>query len=123
MRNLKHTVTCLLAALVLSAVGSANADWLAADPGTPISLQVNKDGAFVVRPVGGAWTHAVCADVTAAEFSWDETYPVDPRHDQFTIELLALAAANGSRVNLFAEPERCDEHGHPVFHIVRIQGP
>ncbi len=33
-----------LAVLALSATGAAKADWLAADPGTPISLQMNTNG-------------------------------------------------------------------------------
>jgi hypothetical protein len=112
----------LLAVLVLSVAGTASADWLAADPGTKISLQVNVDGALVVRPLGGAWTHPVCGDVTAAEFR--DLYPHYPGGYHGGIrEMLIAAAATGSLVNVFAESDQCDAHGHPIVRNIRVQGP
>ena len=108
--------SAILAAVALTAAGTASADWLAADPGTAISLQLNRNG-FVIRPIGGAWSHAVCGDVTAAEL------PRDLPNHSFAVDMLLAAAANGSLVNLFAEADACDEHGHPVVRNVRIQGP
>jgi hypothetical protein len=43
-----------LAALALIAAGVAKADWLAADPGTPISLQINVDGVLVAAAANGS---------------------------------------------------------------------
>ena len=110
-----------LATLALSATGAAKADWLAADPGTPISLVLTKSGTLVVRPLGGTWSHPLCEDVTAAEFPYH--YANNERPYALGTEMLIAAAANGSLVNLFAEPDECDDHGHPVIRNVRIQAP
>ena len=59
-------------ALVLAgsiAATTAGADYLAADPGTQVSIQLNSSDVIVVRPVGGDWTHSLCPDVTAAVLS------------------------------------------------------
>ena len=55
-----------IAALALSVTGVTKADWLAEDPGTPISLVLTKSGTLVVRPLGGTWSHPLCEDVKAA---------------------------------------------------------
>ena len=111
-----------LAIVTLSASGMAKADWLAADPGTPISLQMNTNWTLVVRPLGGTWTHPVCGDVSAAVFR--NPYPHYPLGYYGVItEMLIAAAANGSLVNVFAEAEECDANGHPVIRNVRIQAP
>jgi hypothetical protein len=111
-------VSTMLAATALLATGSASADWLAADPGTPISLQVNTNSALVVRPLGGAWTHPVCPDVTAAELHGN-----DISSSQLLREILIKAATSGSVVNIFAFDDECDEHGHPIIRNIRVQGP
>ena len=113
----------VLTAAVLSAPGTANADWLAADPGTPISLQLNVNGTLVVRPVGGTWTHAVCPDATAAELTTYRIYQHTAEFINRAREILVAAAASGSIVNVFADAEVCDEHGHPVIRNLRVQGP
>src|SRR6188508_1759936 len=41
------------ACIGLVLAGTASADWLAVDPGTPISVQINSDGTAVVRPLVG----------------------------------------------------------------------
>ena len=107
-----------MAGSALSFAALAHADWLAADPGTPISLQVNVNGDFVVRPIGGTWSHPLCSDTSAAEldrFSGGPAYV----HNR---DLLIAAAAHGSIVNIFAYADECDEHGHPLIRIIRIQG-
>jgi hypothetical protein len=112
------TASAMLAAVALSAAGSAGADWLAVDPGTPISLQVNTNSALVVRPLGGAWTHPVCPDVTAAELHGNNI-----SSSQLIRDILIEAATSGSVVNIFAFDDECDEHGHPIIRNVRVQGP
>ena len=42
-----------LAVLALSATGAAKADWLAADPGTPISLTATRDGIIIFGHLAG----------------------------------------------------------------------
>jgi hypothetical protein len=107
----------VLAAIALTVSASACADWLAADPGTPISLQLNRNGTLVIRPLSGTWSHPTCGDVTAAEYSAKS-------HAQhlLAMDMLIAAAANGSLVNVYAEPDTCDEHGHPVVYNIRVQG-
>jgi hypothetical protein len=113
------------AALALSAPAIANGDWLAADPGTPINLQLNQDGALIVRPIGGGWAHPVCPDVTAAELpppSANNRYPAPLSYRQLARDLLIAAATSGSVVNILAEADVCDEHGHPIIRNIRVQG-
>jgi hypothetical protein len=118
MGRKNRAVSALLAAIALSVAGTASADWLAVDPGTPISLQVNTNGALVVRPLGGAWTHPVCPDVTAAELKANTINSY-----QLVREILIEAATSGSVVNIFAFADECDEHGHPIVRNIRVQGP
>jgi len=115
MRNKKRARQFILAALLLSAAGSANAVWLAADPGTIISVQLNRDGVVVVRPIGGTWSHPVCPDVTAAE--------VTGMKGSAAADFLIAAVANGLLVNVNALADECDEHGHPIIRNVRVQAP
>jgi hypothetical protein len=117
----EHAWGAFLAAPALLVATVAHADWLAADPGTPISLQINVNGDLVARPIGGAWSHPLCSDVTAAELSSHR--PGYPQSIQRLTEMLIAAAASGSLVNVFAEADECDEHGHPVIRNLRIQGP
>src|SRR5262245_6699313 len=65
--NMNTKIACLtlLIAGWLGA-GTATASYLAPDPGTQISIQLNAHDVLVVRPVGGVWSHGLCPDVTAA---------------------------------------------------------
>ena len=108
----------LRASWVISALafaGLAQADFLAADPGTPVSVQVNQNGSLVVRPVGGTWTHPLCSDVSGALLLARPYRPL-------LINALIAAAANGSIVNIEAEAESCSVHGYPLVRNIRIQG-
>lgn len=120
----------ILAALALSATEMASADWLATDPGTPISVQLNMDNTLVIRPVGGSWTHPVCANTEAAVIGDGDLLggrPVAQENRNYRLglvyEWLLAAATSGSLVNLFADPEICDSRGRPVVRNIRIQGP
>lgn len=125
-RKKNCAVSAMLAGIALSVAGTASADWLAADPGTPINLQLNQDGALVVRPIGGTWSHAVCTDVSAAELpppSAANRFPAPLSYRQLARELLIAAVSNGAVVNIFAEADVCDEHGHPIIRNIRVQAP
>jgi hypothetical protein len=126
----RHVWQVILAALALSATGRASADWLATDPGTPISVQLNMDGTLVIRPVGGSWTHPVCANTAAAVIGDGDLLGGRPlaeaRRNQragLVHEWLFAAATSGSLVNLFADPEICDSLGRPVVRNIRVQAP
>jgi len=126
MSRIIHATQALLGIVALAAAGSASAEWLAADPGTPINLQLNQDGALVVRPIGGTWTHALCTDVTAAELpppAANNRFPAPLSYRQLARDLLIAAVSNGSVVNIFAEADVCDEHGHPIIRNIRVQAP
>jgi hypothetical protein len=90
------------ATLALAAAGDACADWLAGDPGTPISVQINPNGGVVIRPLGATWSQALCSDVTAAVLR--EPPHILPhagsRSYDLLVDVLVTAAANGSLVNL-----------------------
>ncbi len=122
MRKKFRAGSAALVAIALSAAGAANADWLAADPGTKISLHAAINGQLVIRPVGGTWTHPVCSDPTSAELVFN-LWRHGQGRDGLNRELLIQAALTGSTVSIFADPNICDEHGHPVVKIVRVQGP
>jgi len=118
----KSTVGALSAAvLALATSGVARADWLAADPGTAISLQLNASGVYVVRPIGGTWSHLLCSDVTAAVLT-EDNQPLFRKFDRL-VDMLVAAAATGSIVNIYAEPDQCHSNGFPLVRNVRIQGP
>ena len=126
----KHVWQVILAALALSATGMASADWLATDPGTPISVQLNMDNTLVIRPVGGSWTHPVCANTGAAVIGDGNLLDGRPLAEQsrnvrlgLVREWLLAAATSGSLVNLFADPEICDSLGRPVIRNIRVQAP
>jgi len=122
MNGINRPCQALLAALTFLVAGNASAEWLAPDPGTKISLHVAIDGNLVIRPIGGTWTHGSCSDPTSAEHRfglWKFGYG----RDLLNKELLIQAALAGSVVNIFADPDLCDEHGHPFVKIVRVQGP
>jgi hypothetical protein len=42
--------------------------------------------------------------------------------NKYAWQALLAAAPNGSIVNVFAYPDECDEHGHPLVRNIRIQG-
>jgi hypothetical protein len=97
-------IAALLAMVVTSEI--AFADWLAAQPGTQVSVQVNKNGTIIVRPIGGTWSHPVCPDVSAAVLVQKQFGPFleSAVLDRIYL-LLQTAAANGSTVNVFAHPD------------------
>ncbi len=108
-----------LTVIALSVAGIARADWLAADPGTKISLQLNSDHVLVFRPVGGTWTHPTCPDVTAVALNY---LTRSSQYAEFR-EYLVEAAMHGSIVNIFAGTDECDERGRPIIRNIRVQGP
>lgn len=110
--NYKNPRIALLLASSLAAA-TAGADYLAPDPGTQISLQYNSNGAIVVRPVGGVWTHPLCPDVTAAVLT--------PSYFGGTVwQLLIQAAMNGRSVNLRVSDTECHANGYPLIESLRI---
>lgn len=95
----------------------AAADYLAADPGTQVSIQLNKGGALVVRPLGGTWSHPVCADLTAAVLSTSHLISTDY---QRVYDLLLLAGTNGRLVNLRVSDTECHANGFPLIESLRV---
>src|SRR6185295_5657626 len=103
------------------AAATATADYLAPDPGTQISIQLNSSNVIVVRPVGGVWTHSLCPDVTAAVLSRGHfTRPGHGLEERNLIyetvwELLVQAAMNGRSVNLQVSDTVCHGNGYPLI--------
>lgn len=124
MTILKRIVQRTLFAVLLSIPllpSLANADWLAADPGTSISFQLNRNGLVLVRPVNGTWSHPVCTDVSAAVLVEDHFGPfLDSDVFERLFDLLKLAAVNGSVVNVFANPDACHTQGFPLIQAARL---
>ena len=109
-----------MAVLSLLASSTASADWLAVEPGTKISLQINVHGTIVVRPIGGIWSHPLCSDVTGAvvlELDWHS----DKMDD--LLQILTTAATAGSLVNFNALEDTCYSNGFPIIRGVKIQAP
>lgn len=108
------------------AAATAAGDFLAPDPGTQISIQLNSRDVIVVRPVGGVWTHSLCPDVTAAVLS--RSHFSRPSHgltetnlNYDTVwELLVQAAMNGRSVNLQVSDTICHGNGYPLIESLRI---
>lgn len=99
----------------------ASADWLAAHPGTTVSLQVNRNGLVVIRPVNGTWSHPVCTDVSAAVLVENHFGPfLDSEVFERLFDVLKLAAANGSVINVFANPDTCHPQGFPLIQATRL---
>ena len=117
---MKTELRAIVTALALSTGAPASADWLAVDPGTEIALQVNSNGALVVRPVGGIWSHPLCSDVSLAVLK--RTVETANSYDAM-VQTLSIAAATGSLVNVNAAPDTCHENGYPLIISVRIQSP
>lgn len=113
--------SALWAASALMFAGPAHAVWLAVDPGTQVSLQVTTYGLVLVRPVGGTWSHAVCADVTAAALEPIRFTPHRSVKYEELYELLLTAVANGNVVNLNVLPDTCHEKGYPLITSVTVQ--
>ncbi len=109
----------LLAMILMSEITVA--DWLAAQPGTQVSVQVNKNGTIIVRPVNGTWSHPVCPDVSAAVLVENQFGPfLEPAVLDRIYLLLQAAAANGSTVNVFAHPDLCHTQGFPLIQAARL---
>jgi hypothetical protein len=111
------------AALALAGVSDARADWLAVDPGTPVSVQINPSGGVVIEPIGGTWSHAVCSDVTAAVLRATPKHASADTNYDLLLDILITAAANGSLVNLNTLTDSCHAAGYPLVIAVKIQGP
>ena len=124
MMNLKPAFRGTPIAVLLSILclpSFAGADWLAADPGTSVSLQVNRNGLVLVRPVNGTWSHPLCADVSAAVLVEDHFGPfLDSEVFERLYDLLKLAAANGSVINVYANPDTCHPQGFPLIQAARL---
>jgi hypothetical protein len=124
MMNRTASITLLLAGFLAAA--SARADYLAPDPGTQISIQLNSRNVIVVRPVGGVWSHGLCPDVTAAVLS--RSHFTRPSHGltesnliyDTVWELLVQAAMNGRSVNLQVSDTVCHGNGYPLIESLRI---
>ena len=108
------------AVLSLLASSTASADWLAVEPGTKISLQINVNGTIVLRPIGGTWSHPLCSDVTGAVVL--RNYWRSDKVDGL-LQMLTAAATEGSFVNLNALEDRCFDNGFPIIRGVKIQAP
>ena len=109
-----------IALLAFLASSTASADWLAADPGTKISLQINSNGTIILRPIGGTWSHSLCSDVTGAVVV-RQSFPYDKIES--LLRILTAAATEGSLVNLNALPDTCYVNGFPMIIGVKIQAP
>ena len=124
MMNRTARITLLLAGLLATA--TAAADYLAPDPGTQISIQLNSSNVIVVRPVGGVWTHSLCPDVTAAVLSRSHFnrpgHGLDERNLIYETvwDLPVQAALNGRSVNLQVSDTICHGNGYPLIESLRI---
>ena len=122
--NNNACLALLFAGLVMAA--TAEADYLAPDPGSQISIQVNFNDAIVVRPVGGVWSHPLCPDVTAAVLSRHYFAITSRTHAEGGLgyetvrDLLVQAAMNGRSVNLRVNDAICHGHGYPLIESLRI---
>jgi hypothetical protein len=122
MTNKSASIALLLAGSLAGM--TAGADYLAPDPGTQISIQYNIRNVIVVRPVGGAWSHPSCPDVTAAVLSEDHFPPPPDRFSSSDFgavhELLVQAALHGRSVNLRVSDTECHPNGYPLIVSLRI---
>src|SRR5262245_9318161 len=115
----------LLVACSLGA-GTASASYLAPDPGTQVSIQLNSHDVLVVRPVGGVWTHGLCPDVTAAVLTvshWQRPshgFGVKGYNYSTVWQLLVQAAMQGRSVNLQVSDTVCHANGYPLIETVTI---
>ena len=121
MSNKIACFTLLLAGSLAAA--TARADYLAPDPGTQVSIQLNSRDVIVVRPVGGVWTHSLCPDVTAAVLTashFGRDLPDTRLLFKTVWELLVQAAINGRSVNLQVSDTVCHSNGYPLIESLRI---
>ena len=117
--NRATPILCVCTAVLsLLASGTASADWLAFEPGTKISVQVNVGGTIVVRPIGGTWSHPLCSDVTGAVVL--EMYWHSDKMDDL-LQILTTAATAGSLVNFNALEDTCYANGFPIIRGLKIQ--
>lgn len=113
-------IVFLLAASLAAA--TAMADYLAADPGTHISIHFNSSNVIVVRPVDGVWSHPLCPDVTAAVLS-AAFFVQDlkkPENFEPVRDWLMQAALNARSVNLEVSDTECAKNGYPLILSLRI---
>jgi hypothetical protein len=106
--------------------GTAAASYLAPDPGTQVSIQLNSHDVLVVRPVGGVWTLGLCPNVTAGVLT--TSHWARPSHgfgdkgyNYATVwDLLVQAALHGRSVNLQVSDTVCHANGYPLIETVTI---
>jgi len=116
--------TFLIAGLLGAA--TAEAAYLAPDPGTQVSIQLNAHDTIVVRPISGVWTPPVCPDVTAAVLT--RAHFTRPLHGLAATglnfdtvwDLLVQAAMSGRSVNLRVSDTFCHDSGYPLIESLRV---
>ncbi len=107
------------------------ADFLAGDPGTMVSVQLNNSGFVLIRPEvgpfaresrGGPWTHPVCQDLSAAALvktQFGENI-VGPVIFEKLYDLFVQAANSGALVNINVDATRCHAQGFPLIRSAKI---